>query len=428
MVSSPSVPNANNLSNAQTQSNIKTATAQTGLNAINQTGPGGSTKYKQIGTWPDGTPRFQQDTTLSPQMQGIFNTGLGTQQQIGNTAQSLAGGLAGSLQTLNQPQYQQYGQGPNLNSQGGQMGNLTTGVNGGPIRSGLSTSDYGAQRQQVEDELLGRVDKSYGRDLASRQQQLANQGIQQGTEAYRNSMDDYNRSLADARGSAVLNAGQEQSRLQGLDINAFNAQNQAQAQQFGQGLNNAGLNNQAQQQTYDQTLGNAGFGNTANQQQFQNQNTTTGLNNQNNSQSFQDQIAGNSQNVNQLLALLGGSQIQTPQSPGTPQTGVNGTDVAGNAWSQYNAQQGQSNQFWNGLGGIGSGLAGLFQFSDERLKTDISAPVGKTPGGIPLRDWRYKGSPMMQRGVIAQEVREKQPEAVRRGPGGFLMVAPRMVK
>jgi hypothetical protein len=422
MSSGPSVPDANNLSKAQTKSNIQTATAQTGLNAINQTGPGGSSTYKQIGTWPDGTPRFQQDTTLSPEMQGLYNTGVNTQQQIGNTAQGMARDLQSNLQPINQPQYQQFGQGPSLNTQGGQMGNLTSGVNGGPIRSGLSTNDYAGQRQQVEDELLGRVDKSYGRDLSSKQQQLANQGIQQGTEAYRNAMDDHNRSLADARGTAVLNAGQEQSRMQGLDINAFNAQNQAQAQGFGQGLNNAGLNNQVQQQRYDQTLGNAGFGNTTKQQQFQNQNTTTGLNNQNNSQGFQDQIAGNSQKVNQLLALLGGSQIQTPQSPSTPQTGINGTDVAGNAMNSYNAQQNQSNQFWSGLGSLGGTLGG-FLFSDRRLKTDVRDTGMDTPGGVSIKDFRYRNSPMMMRGVMAQDVlKSGQRDAVAKTPSGFLAV------
>jgi hypothetical protein len=240
-------------------------------------------------------------------------------------------------------------------------------------------------------------------------------------------MDDHNRSLADARGTAVLNAGQEQSRMQGLDINAFNAQNQAQAQGFGQGLSNAGLNNQTQQQRYDQTLGNAGFGNAAQQQNFQNQNTTTGLNNQLGDQQFQNQITGNSAQINNLLSLLGGSQTQAPQAQPTPQTSVAGTDVAGNQWAQYGAQQNQSNQLWNGLGALGGTLGG-FLFSDRRLKTDIEPTGEETGRGVPIKTWRYKGSPMLQRGFVAQDVAKSQPRAVRKGPGGFLMVAPGMVK
>lgn len=398
MASGPTPPNANDLSKAQTQSNIQTATAQTGLNAMNQYGPGGSSTYKQVGTWPDGTPRFSQTTSLSPALQGVFDTGIQTQQQIGNAARGLSQNL--NLNPINAPQYQQYGGGPNL----------ATGAQGGNIQSNIGPSDYAGQRQGVEDALLGRVNQSYDRDRASLEQRLANQGIQQGTEAYTNAMSDHNRGLADARTSAVLGAGQEQNRLQQLALNSGQFANQAQAQQFGQNFSNAGL------------------GNTAQQQMFQNNQQTTGLNNQLKDQSFGNAITGNNQNINQLLALLGGGQINSqPQFGQTPQTGVAGTDVAGNAWNQFNAQQGQSNQMWNGLGALGGTLGG-FLFSDRRLKADIRDTGERTPQGIPVKNWRYKGSPMMQTGFIAQDVAKRQPEAVRKGPGGFLMVAPSMVR
>lgn len=401
MSSGPEAPNAEDLSKAQTQSNIQTATAQTGLNAMNQRTPWGNLTYTQNGTWPDGTPRFQATTSFSPQMQQLFNTNMGNQQQIGNIASGLANNM--NLSNLRQPNYTTFGGGPNLN---------TTGGRAGQIQMNLGNNDYGAQRDEVENALMGRLNRSYDADRGSLEQRLASQGIQQGTEAYSNAMRDFNTGLAEARTSAVLGAGQEQNRLQQLDLNAGNFANQAQNQQFGQ------------------SYANAGFGNDARQQMFNNRNTTTGLNNQLQDQRFQNQITGNNQQINQLLALHGGTQVQSPQFAQTPQTGVNGTDVSGNAWNQYNAQQGQSNQFWNGLGALGGAAmqALPFMFSDERLKTDIRDTGMKTPGGIAVKDWRYKGSPMMQRGVIAQEVKAKQPEAVRKGPGGFLMVSPALVK
>ncbi len=367
MASGPSVPNPQTVSNAQTQSNQQTAVAQTGLNSTNQKTPFGDLNYSQIGTWPDGTPRFQAETTLNPQLQGIFNTGLGTQQQIGNTAQGLAGGLQGQLQQPNQPQYQNYGSAPQLQ--------------GSPV------GDFNSVRQQTLDTLNSELNSQSDRDLGSLNQKLANQGIQSGGEAYRNAMGDFGKQVSANRTNAILAA------------------------------------NTAQGQAQDLALSNANFGNAATQQNFSNQNQVQQQNNALGDQRFQNQQTSNNQNINQLLALLGGSQIQQPQFGSTPQTAVQGTDVTGNTWNAYNAQQGQSNQFWNGVGALGGTAAG-FLFSDRRLKEDISDTGMKTPGGVPIRNWRYKGSPMMQTGYIAQEVQKKQPDAVRKGPGGFLMVAP----
>jgi len=66
------------------------------------------------------------------------------------------------------------------------------------------------------------------------------------------------------------------------------------------------------------------------------------------------------------------------------------------------------------------GLAGLL--SDMRAKKDIRR-VGKTDGGTPIYSYKYKGGdgPTMM-GVLAQEVAERQPEAVTRRPDGLLSV------
>lgn len=58
--------------------------------------------------------------------------------------------------------------------------------------------------------------------------------------------------------------------------------------------------------------------------------------------------------------------------------------------------------------------------SDVRLKEDIRR-VGMTDGGLPVYTYRYKGDQRVQMGVMAQDVAEKQPEAL--GPliGGEYM-------
>lgn len=64
----------------------------------------------------------------------------------------------------------------------------------------------------------------------------------------------------------------------------------------------------------------------------------------------------------------------------------------------------------------------LAAFSDERLKEDISEPIGSTHDGIPLRLWRYKGDPTPHVGFVAQEVAGHRPDAVLEHPSGYLMV------
>lgn len=457
MGSGPTVPNANDLSDAQSKSNIKSAVAQQGLNSVNQTNPFGSLNYSQNGTWPDGTPRFNQTTTFNPQLQGLFDQQMRNQGTVGQIAGQQAGRVQSQLGENNPlPQYQQYGSGPQLNSQGGTIGAIdhsignAAPINGqiqqaGPIQQSLGGNDFSADRQNVQDTLLGQLNQQSDRDRGSLEQRLASQGLSPGTEAYTNAMRDFNNGLSSNRTSAILGAGQEQNRLQSLALNAGNFANSAQAQQYGQNANNAqfglqaqgqGFNqqlqrgqfsNDAQNQLYQQTLGNAGFGNQANQQMYQNQQGATQLNNGLQDSRFNNMNTRNNTSLNQLLALQGGSQVQQPQFGQSPQSGVAGTDVSGNAWNQYNAQQGQQNQFYNGLGSL-LGTIGGFAFSDKRLKEDITDTGMKTPGGVPIKDWRYKGSPMMQRGYVAQDVMKRQPEAVAKGPGGFLAVNYRRVK
>lgn len=96
----------------------------------------------------------------------------------------------------------------------------------------------------------------------------------------------------------------------------------------------------------------------------------------------------------------------------TPSAGVASTNVADLTNQQYQNQLSQYNGQMNALGSLGSTVGGWI-FSDKRLKTDIHATGEKTPDGIPVKTFRYKGSPMMQMGVIAQDAEKKRPDAVR---------------
>lgn len=68
----------------------------------------------------------------------------------------------------------------------------------------------------------------------------------------------------------------------------------------------------------------------------------------------------------------------------------------------------------------GLGLAALSYFSDPRLKTNIER-IGTHESGLPLYEWDYLWGEHAQ-GVMADEAKQKFPDAVYEGPFGYLFV------
>lgn len=232
----------------------------------------------------------------------------------------------------------------------------TSGVT--PLQTSLPAGFTG-NRQDALNNLTALQNPLLDRQQSSLNQTLANKGLKVGDEAYTNAQSDFGLQRNNANLQAIAQTGQEQQTEQGLGLNA------------------------------------AQFGNNASQTQLSN---ATNLRNQ---------------QLNEVLGLAGQTQIQNPNFQTTPQVGVQGTDVSGNINQQYQNQNAQSNGFWGGLGSLASTAGSLFQYSDKSLKTDIGETGMKTPDGIPVKTFAYKGSPMMHMGVIAQDVEKKRPDAVR---------------
>lgn len=138
------------------------------------------------------------------------------------------------------------------------------------------------------------------------------------------------------------------------------------------------------------------------------------------SQAFGEAMARRNQPINEITALLSGSQVSNPAtaSPAAPQTGVAGVDYAGLVGDKYRADLASSQARMGGLFGLASSGIGLF--SDERLKTDIRR-VGQTDGGLAVYTYRYGGMGPYHMGVMAQEAAMVAPDAVGNA-GGFLTV------
>lgn len=151
-------------------------------------------------------------------------------------------------------------------------------------------------------------------------------------------------------------------------------------------------------------------------------------------QANQEIMAERNAPINEISALLSGSQVANPAFTSTPQTQVAGTDYAGmvrdnyNAQMQgYNAQMSQSNAAMGGMFGLAGTLGGAAMkygggaalFSDRRLKSDVTR-IGTTAHDLPLYEYTIFGE--RQRGVMADEAAEVMPEAVIMHPSGYLMV------
>lgn len=133
-------------------------------------------------------------------------------------------------------------------------------------------------------------------------------------------------------------------------------------------------------------------------------------------QAVQEALAQRNQPINEITALLSGSQVSQPNFVNTQQPTIPTTDTAGIINSNYNQrlsawqqEQQQSNALLGGLFGLGS--AGIFKWSDRRLKTDIKK-IGETTDGQNLYSYRYKGDSEPQIGLMAQEVERRDPGAV----------------
>ena len=411
----PAVPDYTGAAQATAAGNKEAAQATVESNRVNQITPYGNLYYDQTGTSASGNPLWTATQVLSPAQQQLLDSN----NQLNNGLMSTANtGLQYANDVLSKPGVTgwdiqkpgSFGQNINAPTSFGQNmkapgsfkdGNPTTGFNPG---------------QSYQDAMMARLAPQIDRENAASDNQLANQGIMQGSEAYNNA-----KTLLGQQHNDLLGAVTTQGFQTGLAAN-----NQAYGQNQNQYAAESAANNQnfgQNQSLYDAQLG-------ANNQNF-NQNQSqynTGLNAT--QQGFQQQAYNQMQPINLINSLRTGSQVQNPSFVNVPQqANVAGADLLGAAQGNYNAQMGQynsevgqNNALTSGLFSLaGSGLgAGIMKYSDIRLKTNINR-IGTHPLGIGLYEWDYVwGEHSM--GVMAHEVEQVMPSAVHTHPNGYKMV------
>lgn len=141
-------------------------------------------------------------------------------------------------------------------------------------------------------------------------------------------------------------------------------------------------------------------------------------------QAFSEALAKRNQPINEITALMSGSQVSNPSqmSGPTPQAQVGGVDYSGLVQSNY---QNQMNAYGGMLGGLfglaGTGAQAAIKYSDRRLKTEIKR-VGTLDNGLPVYSYRYKAGGAVHLGLMADEVEKLHPSAVVEGRNGFKAV------
>ena len=361
---------------AQTGANISTAIANNFMSNANLIGADGSTQMtNQTGTYQFtdpytnqsyDIPTFTRTESLSPVRQQTLaqnnqaNLNLAT---LGaNTSRDLIGNMQKQLTAAD------LGPRPEL----------------GQLRTSYDT-EFTADRQRTEDALFSRINPKLAQDRAALETQLSNQGIKLGSSGYDRAMGNFGQQSNDARMAAILASGQEQSRLADLARQSAGFGNSAQMDQY-----NAGLSGRAQ--------------------------------------TMQEAFALDNQPINKAMALASGTQVANPQFQAFNVNRIPTTDNAGiiqnydqQNFQRWQAEEQQNQRTMGGLMGLGGSALSLFRFSDERLKEDIE-PVG-TLKGHKLYEYTMKDSGEKQIGVMAQEVREKRPDAVKKDPeSGYLKV------
>jgi len=338
----PPTPDPYVVSDAQTQSNRDTAAYNNAITHGNTTTPYGSQTYTARIDPVTGATVYDQTVSVDQSVQDTINAQNQQDLALANTGTKMLGQVdqqmgtpldtSGLPKVMGAPETRSYQQSLDLSK----------------LPELFGANDLLGARQQVQDALYKQqasyLDPQFQQQDQQLRSEIANKGISEGSEAWKNLMDNFNRSkdqsYATARNSAIAGGGDEMSRLAGI------------------ALGNRG-------QMYNEAQGAGDFYNQAvgadNSTAFQRGN----FNNNAASQALAQALAIRSQPLNELNALRSASQVNVPQFSNAQNAQAANTDVAGNVWNAYNANSqaaqlraGAQNGLMNGLFGLGSAALG----------------------------------------------------------------------
>ncbi len=451
----PTPPNPTATAAAQTGTNVSTAVANSMLNNMNQVTPGGSLTFSNTGNygWTDPSTGQTYNIPTRTATQSLLNPTQYLQQNPDVLQAARDQGI--DPNTFAQQHYDAYGRfegrsggstmdafgqneqsklnlaqmanqqssalknllGQPMNTSGApQAGdpNSLTGFTlddtyGNPNDRQLRTFDDGdgmALRQRTEQAMYERMAPQLERDRLRMEAQLRDQGNFAGGEAYNAQKELFNKQLTDTRLGITEKGLAEQKAA------------------FEQAQGRATFYNAAQQQDFTQAGLRAQFKNQTQGQRMAMQQAKLDADNNARKQWLSEQYQQRNQPINEISALMSGSQVSQPQWAQTQSSQIPTTDYAGlvnNRFSQDMANYQQSSQNFNQImGGIFGAVAGLTR-SDRREK-DVGPKLGTVfaagPDGekpLPIHEYKYKDDPaaVSHVGPMAQDVEKVDRGAVK---------------
>ena len=304
MASQPSSPNPYTVANAQAGANMSAA----GYNAVsgnaNEVGPYGSSSYKmieQVPIYQDGrivsyAPRYERTTALSPDQQKLFGLEQQSRYNTGAAAVEQTAKLREQLNTRVDP---------NSWAQWGSVG-------AEPIRQDTGPTD----RRAIEQAMMQSYDRNTDPKQRAEDAKLAARGINPGAQGYGT----VQRGREDARAEAIRNA-------------YISSANEARAAQ--------------------------GAFNDASTSRFNMNNLIAAYYNNLRGAQMGEAFALRNQPINEITALMSGSQATVPQAQPFQGGTMAAPNIASYINQDYQNRATQANQTNQGIAGLVGGLGRL---------------------------------------------------------------------
>jgi hypothetical protein len=376
MVSSPKSPNPYQQASADQRAQSTAAQQSAIINNPNEYNNYGSQEYSIAG-WEktqgaDGkwqyTPRYNKTTKLSRDEQQIANQDTATRYNLGRTATNQSAKLDSYLSERVDPSKWQAWQ-------------ATAGP--GEIRQDAGPTDRAAIEQAMNQSYRRQTDPQF----RAQEAQLVNRGLNAGSQGYGTYQQGRDDSIGEQARQAYLASGAESRQAQ-------DAYNQATSTRYQLGADWANQNNALRQAQ------------------------------------AQEGFALRNQPINEIMALMGGSQVNMPSFSPFSRQGISAASPGGYQQQNYQNQMNYANNFNQGLFGLaGAGAqAGGYAYgkSDRRLKQAIT-PTPERLAGLPVYTFTFRDHPAVPlflrgvttAGVMSDEVRALHPDAVRVDGNGF---------
>lgn len=239
----------------------------------------------------------------------------------------------------------------------------------------FNSDDFSEDRRRVEEATMSRMRPQLDRSYDRLRQDMANQGIVAGSDAYNEQMDSFTRQENDAIMQSILAGGGEQSRMMGLQnmnygqqADAFSRNQALQSQSFNQQSQNRQQEfneyNNLQQYNNNLTAQEAGFSNDAIQNELLNNLRAGQFNDGLRRNDLKEELYFNDMPLNRFNALRTGSNVQQPSFTPFYQSSVNPANIADYMYTSYdqqvanaNAQAAGKQQLVNGMIQLGGRAA-----------------------------------------------------------------------